>query len=329
MQVADRLRRLPGVESVSLAGWALLTGNRWTATVRVPGHAVELRSPYFLDVSPGFFETMRIALTGGRDLRPGDIPPQLKPSGELLAGVGIVNKAFARIYFDGQNPVGRSVDILPAKDRSALMEIVGCVDDASYGNVRKPIRPTVYDPMRDRNINTFLVRTAGYPRALAPILRREVSRERAEFRVRTVETQSELVRWHMIRERLLATLSLFFAIVALVLAAVGLYGVLNYSVTQQRREIGIRMALGARSAHVVRRVTADMAGMVCLGAAVGVAGGVASARVVETLLFDVQATDLGIVVTPVLTLLGAAVLAALPPAIRAVRIDPARTLRSE
>ena len=133
----------------------------------------------------------------------------------------------------------------------------------------------------------------------------------------------------MLRERLLATLSLFFAIVALVLAAIGLYGVLNYSVTQQRREIGIRMALGARSAHMVRHVTGGMFGMVCLGSAIGLAAGLVTGRFLESLLFEVKATDLGIVIVPILTLLGAALLAALPPAIRAVQIDPAQTLRSD
>jgi len=128
---------------------------------------------------------------------------------------------------------------------------------------------------------------------------------------------------------LLATLSLFFAIAALVLAAIGLYGALNYSVIQQRREIGIRMALGARAADVVRLVTTEMFGMVCLGSAIGLAGGLACERFVETLLFEVKATDVGIVVGPILTLVSAAVLAALPPAIRAVRIDPAHTLRCE
>jgi ABC-type antimicrobial peptide transport system permease subunit len=122
---------------------------------------------------------------------------------------------------------------------------------------------------------------------------------------------------------------MFFAIVALVLAAIGLYGVLNYSVVQQRREIGIRLALGARSAHVVRRVTAGIFGMVFLGLAIGLAGGLASGRFLEALLYGVKTTDVSVVAVPLLTLLGAVVLAALPPAIRAVRIDPAQTLRSE
>ncbi len=329
MELSNQLRQTPGVESVALAGWALLTGNRWTGSVRVPGRAVEARGPYMLDVSPGFFGTMRIALIDGRDFRAGDAPPRLQGLGQPLAGVGIVNEAFARTYFDGHNPVGRSVDVRQSKEVFAPMEIVGYVRDASYGSVREPIRPTVYVPIEGRNGGTLLVRTAGDPLPLAPLLRREVSRVRADFRVRNIESQSALVEGHMIRERLLATLSLFFAIVALVLAAIGMYGVLNYSVIQQRREIGIRMALGARSAHVVRRVVTDLYVTLCFGLLVGLAAGLAGGRLVESLLFEVKATDTTMVLAPVLTLLIAAALAALPPAIWAVQIDPAQTLRSE
>jgi ABC-type antimicrobial peptide transport system permease subunit len=133
----------------------------------------------------------------------------------------------------------------------------------------------------------------------------------------------------MLRERLLATLSLFFAIVALFLASVGLYGVLNYAVIQRRREFGVRMALGARAAHVVRGVTAEMMSPVGVGTLVGLGAGLAFGSLVERILFEVKATDAMSVTVPLLTLAVVAALAAVPPAIRAVRIDPARTLRSE
>jgi putative ABC transport system permease protein len=329
MQVAERLRRISGVEAVSLAGWGLLSGNGWIGTVRVAGRPIEVLSPYFLDVSPGFFETMRIGLIGGRDFRAGDGAPHLEGRNQPVGGVGIVNEAFARTYFDGQNPVGRSVDVRQGKDLNAPLEIVGYVRDASYRNLREPIRPTVYFPMADKAGGTFIVRTANDSLTLAPLLRREVSQAGSGFHVRGIDTQSSLVRRQLIRERLLATLSMFFATVALALAAIGLYGVLNYSVVQQRREIGIRLALGARSAHVVRRVTAGIFGMVFLGLAIGLALGLASGRFLEALLFGVKTNDLSVVAAPILTLLCAVVLAALPPVIRAVRIDPAQTLRSE
>jgi ABC-type antimicrobial peptide transport system permease subunit len=164
---------------------------------------------------------------------------------------------------------------------------------------------------------------------MAPLLRREIPRVTAGYRVRNIETQTSLVRRQLVREKLLATLSLFFAIVALVLAAVGLYGVLNYSTLQRRREIGIHMALGAHPAHVVRRVTVGMLATVLLGVAVGLAGGLACGGFVETLLFGVKATDAGMLAIPVLMLLGIAVAASIPPAVRAVRLDPSQVLRSE
>ncbi len=329
MRVADELRQTPGVEVVSLAGWPLLSGNGWTASVQVPGRPVEARSPYFLDVSPGFLGTMRIALLDGRDFRLGDNSLASGP-GKSLPSVGIVNEAFARAYFDGRNPVGRWLDVSRDKDRSTPLQIIGYVRDAAYRNLREPIRPTVYVPHGARPTNsTFLVRTTDDPLALAGVLRRRISEAGPEFRVRTIQPQSNFVRWHLLRERLLAALSGFFAIVALVLAAIGLYGVLHHSVTVRQREIGIRMALGARPVNVVQRVTGAAVGVVCVGLTLGSAAGIAAGRLVQALLYDVKATDPEAFAIPALILLAAAFLAALPPALRAARIDPARTLHSE
>ena len=177
---------------------------------------------------------------------------------------------------------------------------------------------------------TFIVRTSSAnPLALASTLRREVPRARPEFRVSNIRTQAELVHAQTIRERLLAMLALFFAAVALLLAGIGLYGVLDYSVLQRRREIGIRMAIGAEAGDIARRVTADVFRMVVTGAIAGLALGMASVRYIETLLYQVKTTDLAMLALPVVTILTAALLAALPPVIRAVRIDPVAALRSE
>jgi putative ABC transport system permease protein len=329
MQIGNRLRDMPGIQSVSSALWPLLSENRWTGAVRLPGRSVEPRQPYFLGISPAFFETMRIALLSGRDFRSGDLPPRLHAPAQALPGVGIVNEAFARTYLNGENPVGRSVYVRQSKDLAASMEIIGYVRDAAYRNLREPIAPTVYVPIGQRGHMTFLLRTTGDPLALAPAIRREALRSRPDFRVHTIQTQNDFVRWHLVRERLLAALSLFFAIVALVLAAIGLYGILNYSVTRQKREIGIRMALGARAIHVLRGVTTDIAAMICVGSAAGVAGGLLIGRFIEALLFEVRATDPGMLVVPVITLAGVAFLAGVPPAMRAAHIDPSETLRSD
>jgi predicted lysophospholipase L1 biosynthesis ABC-type transport system permease subunit len=219
------------------------------------------------------------------------------------------------------------------------LQIVGLVRDARYLGMREPIPPVAYVPLRSIDTKgvpepigdaTFIVRTSGAnPLALAATLRREVSHARAEFRVSNIRTQTEINQSLTVRERLLSLLAQFFAVVALLLAGVGLYGVLDYSVLQRRREIGIRMAIGAQASDVVRRITAGVFSVVFLGALAGLALGIASARYIESLLYQVQPTDLGMLALPSLTIFAAALSAALPAAVRAVRIDPATTLRAE
>ena len=176
----------------------------------------------------------------------------------------------------------------------------------------------------------FVVRTASAdPMTMASMLRQEIQRTQPEFRVSNVTTQAELVREQTLRERLLALLAGFFAMVALLLASIGLYGVLHYSVLQREREIGIRVALGAAAANIARLVTVRVFAMVLLGAFTGLMLGTASMRYVQTLLFGVKASDPSILLVPMAVLLGAALLAAVPAVMRAVRIDPAEMLRAE
>src|SRR5262249_23222366 len=326
-QIAEGVRTLPGVQSVALAGWAPLSGNHWTGSVRLKGQAVDPRSPYLIDIAPDYFETMRIGWVAGRDFRSGDVQPNLTRDNRPVQGAGIVNEAFARQYFEGRNPVGQVVEIRRGKAFWIQMEIIGYVRDACYSTVRETIHPTIYLPAENRDGATILVRTAGDPNALTGVLRAELRRLRPRVRTRNIMQQSWLVDRQMLRERLLATLSFFFAVVALALAAIGLYGVLNYGVIRQRREIGIRIALGARTAHVVRRITSGSLAVAVCGAAAGVAAGMACARFIETLLYEVKRGDSSAIAAPLVVLMIAAILAALPPAIRAAQIDPAQTLR--
>ena len=321
-QVAEHLRMLPGVERVAMAGWPLLSGTGSNGFVAVNGAAPHEILAYFLNVSPGWLDTMKIPLLDGRDFRPGDTYP----------GAALVNEAFAKEYFEGQNPVGQSFQRTNVDRR---LEIVGLVRDARYRNMREPITPTAYVPIRYPGEDlatdiTFLVRTSGpNPLALASILRREIPRARSEFRVSNIRTQLEINQSNTIRERLLAMLALFFAAVALLLASIGLYGVLDYSVLQRRREIGIRMAIGAPAGDIARLVAADVLSMVLVGALTGLALGLASVRYIESLLYQVKATDLVMLALPPLAIFAAALLAALPAVIRAVRIDPVAMLRAE
>lgn len=321
-QMADHLRALPGVESVAVAAWPLLSGNGQNGFVAVNGKPPHPLLAYFLPVSRGWLNTMKIPLIDGRDFRPGDTSP----------GVALVDQAFAKEYFHGEDPVGKSFE----KTSASRFEIIGLVRDARYRNMREPITPTAYVPLRLAAAKealseaTFLVRTSTpNPLAIAPILRREVARAHRDFRVSNVQTQVEIDRAQTVRERLLAMLASFFAMVALLLAGVGLYGVLDYSVLQRKREIGIRMAIGARAGDVAWRVTADVLGMVLIGAFVGVIAGIASGKYIAALLYEVKTTDASIVAIPAIATSILAVLAALPAVIRAVRIDPAVTLRVE
>jgi ABC-type antimicrobial peptide transport system permease subunit len=212
-------------------------------------------------------------------------------------------------------------------------------DARSRDNLRLTIRPTVYIPFQSVDAKggivpsgrgTFVVRTASAnPLALASTLRREVPHARSGFRVSNIRTQVELNQSALIRERLLATLALFFSVVALLLAGIGLYGVLDYGVLQRRREIGIRMAIGAQASDIARRVTVDIFAMVLTGAAAGLVLGLASARYIAALLYGVKASDVGMLVLPSATILAAALVAALPAVVRAVRIDPASMLRTD
>jgi ABC-type antimicrobial peptide transport system permease subunit len=207
--------------------------------------------------------------------------------------------------------------------------------------MREPLLPTAYVPFQSidergswadqtRGRGTFIVRTySPNPLTLAQALRQEVPRARPGFRVSNVRTQLEINESQTVRERLLAMLALFFAVVALLLAGVGLYGVLHYSVLLRRHEIGIRMAIGAQARDIARHVIGDISSMVLVGALAGVALGMSSIRYFETLFYQVKATDLPMLGLPSLAIVVAALLASLPAVIQAVRIDPAEMLRAE
>jgi predicted permease len=325
-EVADRLRGAPGVQNVAIAGWAVFTANSMNNFISLHGEPPGPVLTYFLNVSPGWRETMRLKLVAGRDFRPDEATP----------GAALVNEAFAREYFNGENPVGKSF----LRGRTTVpCQIVGLVADAPYRSIREPIFPVAYVPFRQVDSAgspgsyghaSFIIRTVGAnPLALAQTMRLEVTRARSDFRVNSIGTQEELIRAQTVRERLLATLAVFFGCVALLLAAIGLYGVLDYSVLRRRREIGIRLAIGAPASRIARAVTIEVFSMVVIGAVAGLALGFWSTRYIETLLYQVKATDVSMLALPSLILFAAAFLAAVPAAIRAVRIDPVAMLRAE
>jgi predicted lysophospholipase L1 biosynthesis ABC-type transport system permease subunit len=251
--------------------------------------------------------------------------------------VAIVNETFAKTFFAGNNPVGRS---FARAGGGPPHRIVGLIPDVRYRSLREPILPIAFVPFQQVNADgalreaawgTFLVRTRGTadPRALAPAFRETVARTQPGFRVSTIRTQTSLIEQHTVRERLLAMLAAFFAAVGLTLAGIGLYGVLDYSVLQRQRELGIRLAIGARAGEIAWRVTLPIFAVVVTGAAVGLGLGFTAARGLAALFYQVQPTEWAMVAIPAGVILGVALLASVPPVIRALRIDPLAMLRAD
>jgi len=321
-QVRQQVSAVPGVERVALTCWPLLGEWAWNDGISVNGAPAGDALAYFLSVSPGWAETLKIDFIDGADFRPTDSYP----------GAVIVNQAFAKQFFHGENPVGKSFDEVEDEGPRKTFRVVGLLRDACYRDLRECVLPTVYVPFGkpQNGRGTFLVRTAGAnPLALAQTLRKAIPQANPAFRVSRIRTQQEINDAQTIRERLLATLGLFFAAVAVMLAGVGLFGVLHYSVLQQRRDIGIRLALGAQASDIVRKVCGEVLVMVLAGVAIGIVLGFVAVKPIESLFYGVTATETSTLATPILTILVATILAALPPALRAVRIDPASMLRVE
>jgi putative ABC transport system permease protein len=329
-QMAETLEAVPGVKKVSISNWApLLPTRSWTGSISVNAAPPTDTWGYFLSVSPGWFNTMKMPLIEGRDFNSTDSFP----------GEAIVNQTFVKNFFNGVDPMGRTFEKVNPLGSRQPCRVVGIVSDATYRSLHDPTLPVAYVPVRhfnsDGTINpadggTFVLRTDGIdPLSLGPTLRRLIAKSNPAYRISNVQTQQELLDNQTIRERLLALLGLFFATVALLLAAVGLYGVLSYSVLQREREIGIRIAVGARIGNIARLVTTQIFVTVFIGAAAGVAFGMASVRYVQTLLFGVEGTEPTMLMAPALVLLAAALLAALPVVLRAARIDPTIMLRAD
>jgi predicted permease len=324
-QTAEALRAVPGANSVAISSWPLLGRIAINSDIYVNG-APSPTSAWFLNVSPAWLSTMKIPLVSGRDFRPQDTSP----------GAAIVNESFVKTFFPGQDPIGRTFE---RGANQPLYKIVGVTPDVPYRDLREPSHPVFYVPLVEIDdkssptgvdFATFAIHTdVQNPLALADSLRQFIAQRHNGLRVSNITTQLDLVRDQTIRERLIAMLAAFFAAVALLLAGIGLYAVLNYSVLQRRREIGIRMAIGSTRAGIVRLVTLDVFLMIALGGCAGVALGFGAARYVQSLFYQVKATDADMIALPACAILLTALVATLPAVLRALRTNPTEILRAE
>jgi predicted permease len=325
-QTADALRTIPGVNSVAISRWPLLGRIRINSDISINGAPPSPTPAFFLNVSPGWLSTMKIPLVSGRDFRPEDTSP----------GAAIVNETFVKTFFPSQDPVGRTFE---RGANQPVNKIVGVTPDVPYDDLREPSRAVFYVPFDEIDAKsapsavdfaTFAIHTdAQNTLALAGSLRQFIAQRHNGLRVSNITTQLDLVRDQTIRERLIAMLAAFFAAVALLLAGIGLYAVLNYSVLQRRREIGIRMAIGSTRAGIVRIVTLDVFQMIALGGCAGAALGFGAAHYVQSLFYQVKATDADLIALPACAFLLSALVATLPAVLRALRTDPTEILRSE
>jgi predicted permease len=315
-QLLERVRSLSGVESASLSGWALFRGFSNGNNVALPsgGRAQTFR----LEVSPQFFQTMRTAVLDGREFHRTD-------SDATDPMPVIVNDVFARKYFHGARAVGQRLTTTRS-GRAITYEIIGVVAGTRDGSVRGEMNPFLFRPIGNPAA-TIQIRSAVDPRTLATRVRQELPQIHPSLRLTDVTLQTALVGNTLLRERLLAVLSGFFGALGLVLAAVGLYGVLSYAVVRRTREIGIRLALGAQASAVVKAVAGRVAMAVMVGVVAGFTGGLYFARFVETLLFEIEAGSLWSIALPLLSLLIVALVATWAPMRRAVHVPPAEALR--
>jgi predicted permease len=336
-QMLERIGSVPGVTSVSLSRQGLLSGSGTQGSITVPGFtppaqenqvvrsddSVRLDVPYLSQVGPNFFRTLGMTIVRGRDIGPRD--------NETAPKVTVVNEAFARYYFGSEDPIGRRFD--RGEQDGGEVEIVGVVKDAKAESVKEQTPRTYYvpflqDPSSWRE-TTFQVRTAGDPLETVAAIRHEVQSLEPNlplFRIKTLEQQVDET---LAQERLVTTLASLFGVLALLLACAGLYGVLSYSVSRRTREIGIRMALGAKRGDVLRFFVGQGMVLVLFGVLVGLAAAFALTRFMSSLLFGISNTDFLTFAGVAVGLAVVALFACYIPARRATKVDPSVALRSE
>jgi predicted permease len=322
-QVVARLSELPGVEHAAAISELPLSRDSWIDMINVAGDArpiMQLPSEHFRWVTPGYFETIHLPLIAGRLLNASD-------EGKHYA---VVSELTAKTLWPGKNPIGQPFH------RAGLMKedpftVIGVVGNARTVSLSSPDPMMVYMPYWYRSDNTggLLVRTTQSPAMMADSMRKAIWSVDPEVPVPAVRMLGGVVEDSVANRRFEMQLLLLFAVSAMLLASLGVYGVVTYSVVQREREIGLRLALGAQRKNIYRLVLRDGLIPVVLGAVAGVAVAFASARVVSSLLFQVSPYDSAIATSAVFLLLGTGTAACLLPARRAASVDPMQTLRRE
>jgi predicted permease len=339
--LVQRLSAEPGVQSVAFAQMGLLEGNEWDSTVTVEGYQAqqgEFVNPYCNSVSPGYFKTMGVAVLRGREFDARDEGAAPAPPTGVNDGRAngyshvIVNESFAKKYFGNTDPIGRHIGFGGNPGTPTPLEIVGVVRDSKYTGVRDDIPRTLFFPLLEERTPASVVvyvRTTADPAAGFGAAQRTVRELDATVPVYNLRTLERQIDRSLVVERFVATLSTAFGVLATLLAVVGLYGVMAFTVARRTREIGVRMALGAVQGDVVWLVMREVLILVSVGMALGLAAAWGLGRVVGAQLYGVTPND------PITIAAAAGILAAVSlaagyiPAIRATRVNPVLALRYE
>ena len=327
-QMLAKLQALPGVVSASQCLlYPLSSGDEWNFEASVPGYqppnGVEPRV-YLNWVTPGYFSTMRTPLLEGRVFAARDSANSTP--------VVVINQLLAKTYFRGQDPIGKHIQLGGMEIGDKPLEIIGVVQNAKRDSLDQDFLSTAYVPLAQihsiREDTTFEIRTATTPGALIPAVRHAMAsiNKSASLQFSTLKQQADD---SVLQERLLAALSGFFGGLALLLTAIGLYGVIAYMVTQRTHEIGMRMALGAQRTSILRLVLRDALIVLSVGVAAGLLGAMWGTRLVQQLLYGVKPTDPWSIALAVAALVCIALIASYIPARRAMKVDPIVALRYE
>jgi predicted permease len=326
-RIREAVAAIPGIDAAAVSFVTPVSGSTWNLEINVPDYPNnERRGVLFNGVSPSFFKTMGTPLLAGRDIAETDRAGS--------PNIIIVNEAFAKKYYNGENPVGKTFTIVGFNVQfpTRVMEIVGMVANAKYQRLREVAQPTMYGALaQERQISSgarIVIRTAGPPWDSRNAVVQAASGVHKDIAIDLKRLDEDLGA-NVLQERLVATLSGFFGGLALLLAALGLYGVMSYTVTRRRNEIGIRMALGAEPRTVVGLVLKNVALITIVGLIVGGAAAVGTGRFINALLYNLAASDRTMIVITAMTLAAAAAIAGYLPARRAAKIDPMTALREE
>ncbi|HKV51071.1 MAG TPA: ABC transporter permease [Gemmatimonadaceae bacterium] len=336
--ILAHMRAIPGVSSAAIVAGLPLGGFTMRTSVHIVGTPVERpaerKRTYVTIVSPDYFRTMGIPLDAGRDFSPHD--------GSGAPIVSVIDETLAKKYFAGRNPVGQRITVGWTQDTASAAggdttqvtmggEVVGVVGDVRRFNLSTAADAEVYIPIDQPTLNTFsvVVRTSGPPNAVEGQIQGAMRAVDPDLPIDHLRQLRELVSLSVSRPRFYMSLIASFAAIALVLAAVGIYGVISYTVSQRSRELGIRIALGASGANVMAHVLRPGIALAAGGVAIGLVASLALTRLIASLLFGVTPADPLTFAGVSAVLLGVAVLACVIPARRASRADPLVAMRSE